>query len=129
MEKSTIHQLAWSSSHQVSELAAGESTVMLDLTREMTGIDHTPLITTKLHIPRPRAQLVSRSQLAERLQQGMTDALTLVSFLFFCLFACLIVVFTIYAIVPLRSCSVSGSTRRYTGSKNSDTKRALRKIQ
>jgi LuxR family maltose regulon positive regulatory protein len=78
MEKSTIHQLAWSS-RQVSELAAGESTVMLDLTREMTGINHTPLITTKLHIPRPRAQLVSRSQLAKRLQQGMTDALTLVS--------------------------------------------------
>jgi len=79
MEKSTIHQLARSSSRQVSELAAGGSTVMLDLTREMTGIDHTPLITTKLHMPRPRAQLVSRSQLAERLQQGMTDALTLVS--------------------------------------------------
>jgi LuxR family maltose regulon positive regulatory protein len=79
MEKPTIHQLAWSSSRQISELAAGESTVILDLTREMTGIDYTPLITTKLHMPRPRAQLVSRSQLAERLQQGMTDALTLVS--------------------------------------------------
>jgi ATP/maltotriose-dependent transcriptional regulator MalT len=79
MEKPTIHQLAWSSSRQVSELAAGESTVMLNLTGEMTGIDHTPLITTKLHMPRPRTQLVSRSQLAERLQQGMTDALTLVS--------------------------------------------------
>jgi LuxR family transcriptional regulator, maltose regulon positive regulatory protein len=70
MEKPTIHQLARSSSGQVSELAAGGSTVMLD---------HTPLITTKLHMPRPRARLVSRSQLAERLQQGMTDALTLVS--------------------------------------------------
>jgi LuxR family transcriptional regulator, maltose regulon positive regulatory protein len=70
MEKPNINQLAWSYSRQVSELAAGESTVMLDLA---------PLITTKLHMPRPRAQLVSRSQLAERLQQGMTDALTLVS--------------------------------------------------
>ncbi len=53
MEKPTIHQLAWSSPRQVYELAAGESTVMLDLTREMTGIDHTPLITTKLHMRVP----------------------------------------------------------------------------
>src|SRR5437764_7322000 len=79
MEKPTIHQLTWSSSRQVSELAAGESTVMLDLAREVTGIDDTPLLTTKLHMPRPRAQLVSRSQLAGRLQQGMSDALPLVS--------------------------------------------------
>ncbi len=37
------------------------------------------LLSTKLHMPRPRAQLVSRSHLVERLQQGVTGALTLVS--------------------------------------------------
>jgi LuxR family maltose regulon positive regulatory protein len=37
------------------------------------------LLSTKLHMPRLRAQLVSRSQLAERLQEGMAGALTLVS--------------------------------------------------
>ncbi len=79
MEKPTIHQLAWSSPRQLYELAAGESTVPLDLTREMASMYHTPLLATKLHMPRPRAQLVSRSQLAERLQEGMEHALTLVS--------------------------------------------------
>src|SRR5215469_10058601 len=39
----------------------------------------TPLLSTKLHVPRPRAQLVSRSHLVERLQQGVAGALTLVS--------------------------------------------------
>ena len=38
-----------------------------------------PLLSTKLHVPRPRAQLVQRSSLVERLQQGMERALTLVS--------------------------------------------------
>jgi LuxR family maltose regulon positive regulatory protein len=38
-----------------------------------------PLLWTKLHLPRPRAQLVPRSQLVERLQQGVAGALTLVS--------------------------------------------------
>jgi LuxR family maltose regulon positive regulatory protein len=37
------------------------------------------LLATKLHRPRPRSQLVSRSRLIERLQQGMERALTLVS--------------------------------------------------
>jgi LuxR family maltose regulon positive regulatory protein len=79
MEKPTIHQLVWSSPPQVYELAAGESMVPLDLTGEMASLHHTPLLATKLHLPRPRAQLVSRSQLAERLQDGMEHALTLVS--------------------------------------------------
>ncbi|HEX6557555.1 MAG TPA: LuxR C-terminal-related transcriptional regulator [Ktedonobacteraceae bacterium] len=38
-----------------------------------------PLLTTKLHAPRPRAQLVHRAHLVERLQQGAERALTLVS--------------------------------------------------
>ena len=38
-----------------------------------------PLLATKLHLPRPRAQLVPRSRLVERLQQGAAGALTLVS--------------------------------------------------
>ncbi len=38
-----------------------------------------PLLATKLHRPRPRSRLVSRSHLTLRLQQGMERALTLVS--------------------------------------------------
>ena len=38
-----------------------------------------PLLATKLHMPRPRAQLVSRAHLVERLQQGLARLLTLVS--------------------------------------------------
>ncbi len=38
-----------------------------------------PLLSTKLHLPRPRAQLVPRSHLVERLQQGVAGPLTLVS--------------------------------------------------
>ncbi|HEX4715923.1 MAG TPA: hypothetical protein VH164_13445, partial [Ktedonobacteraceae bacterium] len=38
-----------------------------------------PLLATKLHRPRPRSHLVSRSHLTLRLQQGMERALTLVS--------------------------------------------------
>ncbi len=40
---------------------------------------HDPLLATKLHQPRPRSRLVSRSHLIERLQQGMEHPLTLVS--------------------------------------------------
>jgi LuxR family maltose regulon positive regulatory protein len=39
----------------------------------------TPLLATKLHVPRPRAQLVSRPELIERLQEGIQGPLTLVS--------------------------------------------------
>jgi LuxR family maltose regulon positive regulatory protein len=38
-----------------------------------------PLLATKLHVPRPSSQLVSRARLVERLQQGLTRPLTLVS--------------------------------------------------
>ena len=43
------------------------------------GVQRDPLLMTKLHVPRPRAQLVRRSHLIKRLQQGMECALTLVS--------------------------------------------------
>ena len=38
-----------------------------------------PLLATKLHVPRPRTQLVPRSHLVQRLQRGAERALTLVS--------------------------------------------------
>ncbi len=38
-----------------------------------------PLLATNLHVPRPRAQLVSRPELIERLQEGIQGPLTLVS--------------------------------------------------
>ncbi len=38
-----------------------------------------PLLATRLHAPRPRTHLVSRPHLVERLQRGVTGALTLVS--------------------------------------------------
>jgi len=43
------------------------------------GAPLAPLLSTKLHLPRPRAQLVPRFYLVERLQQGVAGALTLVS--------------------------------------------------
>jgi LuxR family maltose regulon positive regulatory protein len=38
-----------------------------------------PLLATKLHVPRPRTQLVSRTLLVEHLEQGVARPLTLVS--------------------------------------------------
>src|SRR5262249_3238771 len=38
-----------------------------------------PLLESKLHVPRPRAQLVPRPHLVERVQQGMSCPLTLLS--------------------------------------------------
>ena len=43
------------------------------------SIHHTPLLATKLHMPRPSARCVQRLLLYERLAQGMTGALTLIS--------------------------------------------------
>jgi LuxR family transcriptional regulator, maltose regulon positive regulatory protein len=43
------------------------------------SIQSDPLLTTKLHRPRPRSRLVSRSSLVERLQQAMERPLTLIS--------------------------------------------------
>jgi LuxR family maltose regulon positive regulatory protein len=47
--------------------------------QETANIPHTPLLATKLHLPRPSARLVHRSPLYERLAQGMSGALTLIS--------------------------------------------------
>jgi hypothetical protein len=47
--------------------------------RTELSFQRNPLLMTKLHQPRPRHRLVSRSHLVERLQQGMEHALTLIS--------------------------------------------------
>lgn len=47
--------------------------------RATTSLWPDPLLATKLHVPRPRKQLVQRSHLTERLRHGMEHALTLVS--------------------------------------------------
>lgn len=52
---------------------------MMTPTQEMASIHHTPLLVSKLHMPHLLAQLVERSVLYERLAQGMTGALTLLS--------------------------------------------------
>jgi pimeloyl-ACP methyl ester carboxylesterase len=53
---------------------------LVDLTphalRGKHGERFTPLLTTKLHLPRPCAQLVPRSYLVERLQEGVVGPLT-----------------------------------------------------
>ncbi|HEX6555617.1 MAG TPA: LuxR C-terminal-related transcriptional regulator [Ktedonobacteraceae bacterium] len=43
------------------------------------GDPFTPLLSTKLHVPRLRAQLVSRPQLTEHFQAGIQGSLTLIS--------------------------------------------------
>ena len=50
-----------------------------DRTPQTSSVQRDPLLATKLHVPRPRTQLVHRSHLIERLQQGMERTLTLVS--------------------------------------------------
>jgi LuxR family transcriptional regulator, maltose regulon positive regulatory protein len=52
---------------------------MEKVTQEMASIHHTPLLATKLHMPRPSARLVHRSLLDERLAGGISCALTLIS--------------------------------------------------
>lgn len=44
-----------------------------------SGIVAEPLLTTKLHVPRPRPHQVQRTRLIQRLQQGMERKLTLIS--------------------------------------------------
>ncbi len=58
--------------------------VPADIAEELVSPSHAPLpsdllVATKLHMPRPRTHLVSRSHLVERLQQAVERALTLVS--------------------------------------------------
>ena len=47
--------------------------------QEMASIHRTPLLATKLHMPRPSERCVQRLLLYERLAQGMNGALTLLS--------------------------------------------------
>ena len=49
------------------------------VTRPPVGAQETPLLHTKLHIPRPRQRQVSRPRLIERLDEGLRGKLTLVS--------------------------------------------------
>ncbi|HEX6554953.1 MAG TPA: LuxR C-terminal-related transcriptional regulator [Ktedonobacteraceae bacterium] len=44
-----------------------------------SSVHRDPLLSTKLHVPRSRVQLVARSHLVERLQEGVAGAVTLVS--------------------------------------------------
>ena len=45
-------------------------TVSTTVPSARSGVPHDPLLSTKLHWPRPHSRLVSRSHLVERLQQG-----------------------------------------------------------
>jgi LuxR family maltose regulon positive regulatory protein len=45
----------------------------------LPGLASDPLLTTKLHVPRPRPHLVHRPRLMQRLEQGRQRALTLIS--------------------------------------------------
>ena len=47
--------------------------------RPATPTQRDPLLATKLHVPRPRRQLVSRPALIKRVQEGIQGSLTLVS--------------------------------------------------
>ncbi len=47
--------------------------------RPATLTQHDPLLATKLHVPRPRRQLVSRPALIKRVQEGIQGPLTLIS--------------------------------------------------
>ncbi len=76
MEKPPINRLDWSPARQVYE---PEGVVESAPPREMADIHHTPLLTTKLHMPRPRTKIVYRPQLDERLQEGLSGSLTLIS--------------------------------------------------
>jgi LuxR family maltose regulon positive regulatory protein len=63
----------------VAREAAGRGTTEQGPHRTELSFQRDPLLMTKLHQPRPRHRLVSRSHLVERLQQGMEHALTLIS--------------------------------------------------
>jgi len=67
--------------HPKVEIDSGAPIVGADATISSTrpGVQRDPLLAIKIHRPRPRSRLVSRSYLVERLQQGMEHALTLIS--------------------------------------------------
>jgi ATP/maltotriose-dependent transcriptional regulator MalT len=66
-------------SHFAPDEAGGPSGLTPRAPPDQRGDPLIPLLATKLHVPRPRAQLVPRSQLTEHLQTGMQGALTLIS--------------------------------------------------
>ena len=64
----------------LTKIAKGEwDTPQLETSRPETGQVSSPILTTKLYIPPTRPELVSRSRLIERLNEGLHRKLTLVS--------------------------------------------------
>jgi LuxR family maltose regulon positive regulatory protein len=66
-------------SHRAGAEALGRAVDTPTIPHPKAHTHRDPLLATKLYLPRPRAQLVPRSRLIERLQQGMEHALTLIS--------------------------------------------------
>jgi ATP/maltotriose-dependent transcriptional regulator MalT len=66
--------------HREAQRHVATAHVRLDTAPHATpSIQRDPLLATKLHVPRLRAQLVQRSRLTERLQHGVEGTLTLIS--------------------------------------------------
>jgi LuxR family transcriptional regulator, maltose regulon positive regulatory protein len=65
--------------HTVAQALTSLSVPDRKAVRPATDTQRDPLLATKLHVPRPRAQLVSRPGLIERVQEGIQGPLTLVS--------------------------------------------------
>lgn len=60
-------------------IGAQDAPVALRSTLEKQREPLNPLLAARLHLPRPRVQLVARAHLVKQLQAGLTGALTLVS--------------------------------------------------
>ncbi len=73
------HEIVISDAHAEESRAASSPLLPPPAPPPMQGDLLAPLLATRLHQPRLRARLVPRSHLVERLQQGVTGALTLVS--------------------------------------------------
>ncbi|HEY6410779.1 MAG TPA: hypothetical protein VIY29_25275, partial [Ktedonobacteraceae bacterium] len=57
--------------HAVAQALAGGSVPGRETVRPAAHTQRDPLLATKLHVPRPRAQLVSRPGLIERVQEAI----------------------------------------------------------
>ena len=73
------HETVRASAHTDASRGGSSSALTADARPTMQESSPAPLLATKLHQPRPRARLVPRSHLVERLQQGVAGALTLLS--------------------------------------------------
>ena len=73
------HETVRASAHADESWVASLSALIPHAPPNTQGEPLAPLLATKLHLPHPRAQLVPRSHLVERLQQGVAGILTLVS--------------------------------------------------